>query len=76
MNQTPEIPTYDFVVLGGGSAGYAAARCAASLGLRTAVVEGGREVGASSRSGGRGSSVCGRKTSASSARKSWPANAI
>ena len=41
----PEVPTYDFVVLGGGSAGYAAARTAADLGLRTAVVEGGREVG-------------------------------
>ncbi len=36
---------YDFVCLGGGSAGYAAARTAAALGLRVAVVEGGREVG-------------------------------
>ena len=36
---------YDFVVIGGGSAGYAGARTAASLGLRVAVVEGGREVG-------------------------------
>jgi pyruvate/2-oxoglutarate dehydrogenase complex dihydrolipoamide dehydrogenase (E3) component len=36
---------YDFLVLGGGSAGYAAARTAAGLGLRTAVIEGGREVG-------------------------------
>ncbi|MFM8763869.1 MAG: dihydrolipoyl dehydrogenase family protein [Spartobacteria bacterium] len=36
---------YDFVVIGGGSAGYAGARTAASLGLRTAVIEGGREVG-------------------------------
>ena len=44
MSQS-EIPTYDFVVLGGGSAGYAAARTAASLGLRTAVVEGGDKVG-------------------------------
>ncbi len=42
---SPEVPTYDFVVLGGGSAGYAAARTAADLGLRTAVVEGGRDVG-------------------------------
>ena len=40
-----EIPVYDFVVIGGGSAGYAAARTACSLGLKTALVEGGREVG-------------------------------
>jgi len=36
---------YDFVVIGGGSAGYAAARTATGLGLKTAVIEGGREVG-------------------------------
>ena len=36
---------YDVVVVGGGSAGYAAARTAAALGARTAVVEGGAEVG-------------------------------
>ena len=36
---------YDFVVIGGGSAGYAGARTAVELGLRVAVVEGGREVG-------------------------------
>lgn len=36
---------YDFVVIGGGSGGYAAARTAAALGLSTAVVEGGKEVG-------------------------------
>jgi hypothetical protein len=36
---------YDFVVIGGGSAGYAGARTAAALGLKVAVVEGGREVG-------------------------------
>ncbi len=36
---------YDFISLGGGSAGYAAARTARGLGLKTAVVEGGREVG-------------------------------
>jgi len=35
---------YDLVVVGGGSAGYAAARTAAALGARTAVIEGGREV--------------------------------
>jgi len=37
--------SYDFVVIGGGSAGYAAARTATQLGLRTAVVEGGEELG-------------------------------
>ncbi len=36
---------YDFVVIGGGSAGYAAARTAVAQGLKTAVVEGGGEVG-------------------------------
>lgn len=36
---------YDLVVLGGGSAGYAAAALAARGGLRTVVVEGGSEVG-------------------------------
>ncbi len=36
---------FDLVVIGGGSAGYAAARTAADAGLRTAVVEGGRDVG-------------------------------
>ncbi len=36
---------YDFVVIGGGSAGYAGARTAAALGLRTLVVDGGPEVG-------------------------------
>jgi pyruvate/2-oxoglutarate dehydrogenase complex dihydrolipoamide dehydrogenase (E3) component len=36
---------YDFVIVGGGSAGYAAARTGADLGLKTAVVEGGQDVG-------------------------------
>ncbi len=36
---------YDFVVIGGGSAGYAGASLAAKLGLKTALVEGGAEVG-------------------------------
>jgi len=36
---------YDFAVIGGGSAGYAGARTAAGLGLKTVVVEGGTEVG-------------------------------
>ncbi len=36
---------FDFIVIGGGSAGYSGAAMAAGLGLRTAVIEGGDEVG-------------------------------
>src|SRR4051812_46612452 len=36
---------YDFVIIGGGSAGYAAARTAVALGLKTAVIDGGAEIG-------------------------------
>jgi pyruvate/2-oxoglutarate dehydrogenase complex dihydrolipoamide dehydrogenase (E3) component len=36
---------FDFIVIGGGSAGYAGASTAARFGLRVAVVEGAREVG-------------------------------
>jgi dihydrolipoamide dehydrogenase len=36
---------YDVVVIGGGSGGYAAARTAAGAGLKTIVIEGGKEVG-------------------------------
>ncbi len=36
---------FDLVVIGGGSGGYAAARTAAAAGLKTAVVEGGAQVG-------------------------------
>ena len=36
---------YDVAILGGGSAGYAAARTAAGAGLQTVVIEGGEEVG-------------------------------
>ncbi len=36
---------YDFAIIGGGSAGYAAARTAADLGLKTVVIEGGAEIG-------------------------------
>jgi pyruvate/2-oxoglutarate dehydrogenase complex dihydrolipoamide dehydrogenase (E3) component len=36
---------FDFIVIGGGSAGYAAARTAHSLGLRVAVVDGAEELG-------------------------------
>ena len=38
-------PDFDFLVIGGGSAGYARRATAARLGLKTAVVEGGAEVG-------------------------------
>lgn len=41
----PKPGEYDFVVVGGGSAGFAAARTAGSLGLSTLVIEGGVEVG-------------------------------
>jgi pyruvate/2-oxoglutarate dehydrogenase complex dihydrolipoamide dehydrogenase (E3) component len=37
--------TYDFVVIGGGSAGFNAARVAADLGKRVAVVDGARRLG-------------------------------
>ena len=37
--------TYDFVVIGGGSAGYAGARTAAALGMKTCVIEGATDVG-------------------------------
>ena len=36
---------FDALILGGGSGGYAAARTTAAAGLKTAVIEGGREVG-------------------------------
>src|ERR1035437_4482769 len=36
---------FDVAVIGGGSGGYAAARTAASAGLKTVVIEGGEEVG-------------------------------
>src|SRR5690348_5118432 len=36
---------YDVAVIGGGSAGYAAARTAAAAGLKTVVIEGGDKVG-------------------------------
>lgn len=39
------IEHYDFAILGGGSAGYAAARTAASLGLKTVVIDGSEELG-------------------------------
>ena len=36
---------YELAIIGGGSGGYAAARTAASLGLKTVVIEGGKKVG-------------------------------
>jgi pyruvate/2-oxoglutarate dehydrogenase complex dihydrolipoamide dehydrogenase (E3) component len=36
---------FDLAILGGGSAGYAAARTAATAGLKTVVIEGGKQVG-------------------------------
>src|ERR1700722_19296518 len=36
---------YDVAIIGGGSGGYAAARTTACAGLKTVVIEGGREVG-------------------------------
>jgi pyruvate/2-oxoglutarate dehydrogenase complex dihydrolipoamide dehydrogenase (E3) component len=39
------LPLFDLAILGGGSAGYAAARTAAAAGLKTVVIEGGKEVG-------------------------------
>ena len=36
---------YDFAVIGGGSAGYNAARVAAKLGKRVAVIDGARKLG-------------------------------
>src|SRR5882757_866648 len=41
----PKPIEYDFVVIGGGSAGFAAARTASASGLTTLVIEGGEEVG-------------------------------
>jgi len=37
--------SYDFIVIGGGSAGFNAARAATELGLRTAIVDGARQLG-------------------------------
>ncbi|WP_414661442.1 dihydrolipoyl dehydrogenase family protein [Horticoccus sp. 23ND18S-11] len=39
------ISSYDFVAIGGGSAGFNAARVAVSLGLKTAVIDGARDLG-------------------------------
>jgi pyruvate/2-oxoglutarate dehydrogenase complex dihydrolipoamide dehydrogenase (E3) component len=43
--QVKDIASWDVAIIGGGSAGYAAARTATAEGLRTVVIEGGDEVG-------------------------------
>ncbi len=45
MTEPLQESSYDYIVLGGGSAGYASAAAAVRAGLRVAVVEGGDEVG-------------------------------
>ncbi len=45
MSAAPGRVDYDLAVIGGGSAGYAAARLAAREGLKTVVIEGGEAVG-------------------------------
>jgi len=45
LNTNPTRFDYDVAVIGGGSGGYAAARAASAAGLRTVVIEGGKEVG-------------------------------
>lgn len=49
IENTENIPNrtfdYDVAIIGGGSAGYAAARTSESAGLRTVVIDGGAEVG-------------------------------
>ena len=37
--------TYDFICIGGGSAGFNAARVATGLGLKVAVIDGARQLG-------------------------------
>lgn len=41
----PSTPEFDVAVIGGGSAGYAAARTASALGAKVVVIEGGKAVG-------------------------------
>jgi len=41
----PAKPEFDVAIIGGGSAGFAAARTAAALGAKVVVIEGGQEMG-------------------------------
>ncbi len=41
----PSKPEFDVAIIGGGSAGYAAARTAAALGAKTVLIEGGKTLG-------------------------------
>jgi pyruvate/2-oxoglutarate dehydrogenase complex dihydrolipoamide dehydrogenase (E3) component len=43
--EQPDSSSFDFIVIGGGSGGYAAARTAHSLGLKVAVIDGADELG-------------------------------
>jgi pyruvate/2-oxoglutarate dehydrogenase complex dihydrolipoamide dehydrogenase (E3) component len=45
MSNGPNQFDFDVAVIGGGSGGYAAATTAAAKGLRTAIIEGGEEIG-------------------------------
>ena len=45
MNKSRTRFDYDVAIIGAGSGGFAAARTAAGAGLKTVVIEGGREVG-------------------------------
>jgi pyruvate/2-oxoglutarate dehydrogenase complex dihydrolipoamide dehydrogenase (E3) component len=45
IGQDSKPGAFDVVVIGGGSAGFAAARTASDLGARTAIIEGGEKVG-------------------------------
>ncbi len=45
MRRSTQRFTHDFLVIGGGSAGFNAARVAVAQGLRTAIVDGARELG-------------------------------
>ncbi len=45
MKSTAKIKPYDFICIGGGSAGFNAARVAAGLGRRVAIVDGASELG-------------------------------
>jgi len=45
LAQNKKLEEFDLAIIGGGSAGYNAARTATSLGLKTAVIDGARELG-------------------------------